>query len=358
MPRFLDKTAINAQCLNAKALMQYFTAENMNISSMHSETVSEALKNKTFLNLVKVWPWRFWRLRLTIQYFRSYDIVFYPNADIADIIGLKIRRFFGMKSKMITTLEGLVGNEQREKLYSNIVGHPVFCQRIPKEHLERTDYILHNADCIIAISPFLAKIGMSTFGDKFIVLPLGIDTSIFYNQEPRTKNIRPQVVSAGSLEKNKRPHVFVDLAKKYPQSDFIWYGDGVLRRDLVADCRKNNISNLSFPGSLQNKALATAFRMANIFVLPSKSEGVPKVTQEAAACGLPVILFGFYEAPSVIDKLNGFVVWSDSELIEKVGLLLDSPSISLTQGKMGAKMGKQWDWKIVAKLWEKQITNI
>jgi len=97
-------------------------------------------------------------------------------------------------------------------------------------------------------------------------------------------------------------------------------------------------------------------RNSDIFIMPSKSEGVPKVTQEAAACGLAQVIFGFYEAPSVIDGINGFVVWEDSRFIECVGELIESPGLAEKFGKSGAEMAKDlWDWNKVAPQWEQTI---
>ncbi len=70
-----------------------------------------------------------------------------------------------------------------------------------------------------------------------------------------------------------------------------------MRRSLILETDKMGIKNLSFPGGASPEALAEQFRTCSLFVL-LHAEGVPKVAQEAAACGLPIVLNGFYEARS------------------------------------------------------------
>jgi glycosyltransferase involved in cell wall biosynthesis len=227
---------------------------------------------------------------------------------------------------------------------------------VSPEVLRCADEILQSADHVIAISPFLARMGKHRYGDKFSALPLGIDTSLFCPPAEKNRG-RMRVVSAGRIELHKRPELFLTMAENFPQADFIWYGEGSLRHALLEEARSRKLENVSFPGSLLPSQLADEFRRADLFVMPSKSEGVPKVTQEAAACGLPMVLFGFFEAPSVINGDNGFVVWDDNEFFERVSTLVGSPGLCEVMGKRGAQMSLAWSWEVVAPQWEAEILN-
>ena len=103
---------------------------------------------------------------------------------------------------------------------------------------------------------------------------------------------------------------------------------------------------------------ATKFRAADVFVLPSPPAGVPKVAQESAACDLPVILFGYYEAPSVVDGRNGYVVWSDRELERRLEELLQHPEKRKELGRRGAEMAKEWNWDMLAGRWEDKVRRL
>jgi glycosyltransferase involved in cell wall biosynthesis len=95
-----------------------------------------------------------------------------------------------------------------------------------------------------------------------------------------------------------------------------------------------------------------------MFVQTSWAEGVPKVVQEAAACGLPIVLFGFYEAPSVQHDVNGYVAWSDEELTRDVGALLDDPGRRQQMGAESARLARAWNWDAVAPEWEAKILEV
>jgi hypothetical protein len=84
---------------------------------------------------------------------------------------------------------------------------------------------------------------------------------------------------------------------------------------------------------------------------------VPKVTQEAAASGLAQIVFGFYEAPTVIHGTNGFVVWTDEELFDRLAQLLADADLTETMGRAGRRIAEAWSWEVVAPKWEARIID-
>jgi glycosyltransferase involved in cell wall biosynthesis len=149
----------------------------------------------------------------------------------------------------------------------------------------------------------------------------------------------------------------LDLARRYPEADFVWYGEGELRRPLADEAARRGLRNLSFAGPLAPSALAEAFRKAEILVLPSLSEGVPRITHEAAASGLAQVIFGFYEAPTVADGINGTVVWSDEELERRLGELLADRERTRAMGMAGVEMARAWTWSRLAPLWQEAITS-
>lgn len=357
VPTLVDANNLNAQVNNARAILAEWDVPGWRVDTLAYNEPEQRVAENPHVRIIKLWRRHAWYAHLFLRYLRPYDLIFYPGVYPMDTAGLRWRRRLGFKAPVVVTLEGLLGNSQREAEYSAIAGHPVYCQHVPEEALARVDERNRGADHIIAISPFLTRMGKTRFGDKFSVLPLGINPTFYYYEAHRQQR-RLKVVSAGGVKANKRPELFLELARRYPQADFIWYGEGDMRTALTAEAGRRRLANLSFPGALPPSLLGDAFRAADIFVMPSMSEGVPKVTQEAAACGLAQVIFGYYEAPSVIDGQNGFVAWNDEAFMDKVGELIDNPSLVESFGKAGAEMARAWDWTVVARQWRERLIEI
>lgn len=357
VPTLVDSTNHNAQVLNARAILAGWDAPGWRVAAHSYGEPDPRVAANAQVHVTRLWRRHAWRVHYLLRYLRPYGLVFYPGITWMDAAGLRWRGRLGMSAPVVATLEGLAGDAAREADYTAVAAHPVYCQQASQEVLRHIDAQLAMSDHVIAISPFLARMGEHRYGKKFSTLPLGVDTGTFFPTQ-RPANARPRVVCAATLIMRKRPDLFAELAHRHPLADFVWYGEGPHRAEVEAIMRERNLKNLSLPGPLPPERLADALRSADVFVLPSNSEGVPKVTQEAAACGLPQVIFGFYEAPTVIDGRNGFVAWNDETFVEKAGELIDNPALAATMGRAGAEMARSWDWAVVAPQWRARLLEI
>lgn len=354
--QYADLHNNNPQVLNTRALLSRFSDERYEWLVPHFGIPDPALAAHPDVKLIKLWPWRFWQLHKCLLYQAKVDAIFYPGPYWFDDWGLRLRRLCRRRVPIIATLEGLAGNDAWAREYSAWAGHPVYCQYVEPGLLARIDRIKKEADHVIAISPFLARMGAQRYGDKFSEIPLGINGEVFHARA-RVEPERFRVVGVGSFQSRKRPEIFIEFAEKFPGCDFIWYGEGEKRQVLINQAQKRRLENVKYPGPVANSDLGDIFRQSNLFVLPAISEGVPKVSQEAAACGLPVVCFGFYEAPSVVDGENGFVVWDDDALFARAGELIADAHLARRMGERGAEMAKEWDWRLVASRWEYKVRD-
>jgi len=353
MPRLLDRDQKNAQNLNAKSLLPYLS-DRLDIISFGYGEVDEGISKRC--KIIQLLRSRLFQYQILIRYLFPCDAIFYPGHEWYDAWGLKIRKLLKIPGVVISTLEGIPWlDASQKKELEEAVGHEIHSQSFSasKYYLQ----VLSMADHVVAISPFLAVVGKYLFGNKFTVIPLGLSNAIFFPEDSDEEKARPIIICAGTIYELKRPGSFVALAEAIPTASFAWYGGGrgQLKEQLQEYIQDKKINNIDFKGDVSPDELAGALRGADLFVLPSRSEGVPKVSQEAAACGLPIVLFGHYESPSLVNGENGLQVWDDDELLEAVSGLMNDPIKRVEMGQKGSEMAKKLSWDSVAPRWVDKI---
>lgn len=356
VPRWMDQRNTNAQNSNARALLSRFSDARARWTAVCSHK-TEAAPLPGAIEMIPLSSSRFWTYRLALAYQRQCDAIFYPGPHWADEFGITARRWLRKRAPVIATIEGIIAGSEALQQLSTVAAHPVYSQPGVDQVIPRIRWMYETCDHIIAISPFLARAAKTLYGDKVSCLPIGVESNIFHARN-RHEPERLRVVGCGTVKSSKRPEIFLDLAARYQHADFVWFGDGRLRQELVLASERRKLNNLRFAGALTPESLADEFRHSSLFVLPSQAEGVPKVTQEAAACGLPVVLLGFYESPSVVHQANGLVAWSDQELIDGVGILLNDGDARRRMGQRGAEMAKAWTWDSIAPRWEDLVIRL
>lgn len=146
----------------------------------------------------------------------------------------------------------------------------------------------------------IKELGVDDPGEKLITVTNGVDIPERISEQLRNKvraefSLTPEtpvVLGAGRLTYQKNFSVLVDAAKivkeKVPGVKFIVGGEGELRADLEDQIAKLNLEDtVLLPGNIMN--LPEMMQSADLFVLPSKYEGLPLVLLEAMASGLPAV---------------------------------------------------------------------
>ena len=91
------------------------------------------------------------------------------------------------------------------------------------------------------------------------------------------------------------------ILRKLPQVQLDVVGDG----SAMAECRAvvkdlELVGDVNFFGKLTQEDTLVRMQGADLFCLPSSSEGFPKVVVEALACGLPVVTTGVSVLPELL----------------------------------------------------------
>jgi glycosyltransferase involved in cell wall biosynthesis len=161
---------------------------------------------------------------------------------------------------------------------------------------------------------------------RFFFCPYPIDNDFFAAGAQQARLRRNEVRSrygipldlvlllfVGKLLPRKRPQDLLaaleKLQPKRPSLGAVFAGDGELQSSLEAEIRRRGIKNTFLVGFRNQTELPEVYAIADIFVLPSEHEPWGLVTNEAMACGLPVILSNMTGASAdlVSEAENGFV---------------------------------------------------
>jgi glycosyltransferase involved in cell wall biosynthesis len=184
-----------------------------------------------------------------------------------------------------------------------VVGSDVLCVDDHAGRRRRSVDALGGADHVIAVSRDLAARAVTLGVDpgRLSVVYNGVDTDLFRpgpKDEARQRvgytSGDPLLVFAGNLVPVKGLDVLLDalatLAGRGRPFRCVLIGDGPLRDALGRRAARLGLAGrVRFTGSRPLEELPSWYRAADLFVLPSRSEGVPNVLLEAASCGTPFV---------------------------------------------------------------------
>lgn len=204
-----------------------------------------------------------------------------------------------------------------------------------------------------AITDFVRRDLESRGYSSEYILPVGVDTSFFV--PPRTRqNPAPVVLFAGTMIERKGAHLVVEAARRIPEAQFRMVGAGRdgFEEKLREQVRESAITNVQFLGPQPQARLVEIMQQSDLFLLPSRMEGIPKVTLEAAATGLPCVVFRDYETPSVIDGKTGFQVATFEQMVDRLRCLVQNAALRLEMSAAAVLHARSFDWNVVAPHWQ------
>jgi glycosyltransferase involved in cell wall biosynthesis len=153
-------------------------------------------------------------------------------------------------------------------------------------------WVLRRADAVLTVSEALTR-RAADFGVEACTVPNGVDYD-YWSALPRSDSGRPVVVTVGRLHPVKGQDVLVEafarVAASLPDAELHLIGDGEEHAALEELVWKRDIERqVRFLGRLERDEVRDALAQASLFVLPSRSEGLPLALLEAMAVGVPVV---------------------------------------------------------------------
>ena len=187
--------------------------------------------------------------------------------------------------------------------------------------------------------PLLQSFGVPA--DKIKVIPsLYLDLERF---RPIDVDKRFDVMLCGRLVVNKRFDLVIDalgkLRERGRKATVHLVGEGPLKQALMEKAVVEGVCDWieHTPFLATADDLARAYNEARVLVCASTSEGGPRVTCEAMACGTPVISTPVGVMGQLIDDgESGYLFdWDVSVLAERIATLLDDASLARHLGERG-----------------------
>jgi len=186
-----------------------------------------------------------------------------------------------------------------------------------------------------------------------ISFPTWTDIETFFRSGANRGNDFPNaILFVGIVTPLKGIHYLINafsfIAEEFRQSRLIIIGkeENVgYADDLRQQIGKLGLENrVRFIGHQSQAELAFRMSEAAVLVLPSKSEGLPRVIIEAMATGTPVIASRVGGIPELIkDGVNGFLIPPGDEqaLAEKLRWVLSNPDKARAMGHAGRSFAQQ-----------------
>jgi glycosyltransferase involved in cell wall biosynthesis len=202
--------------------------------------------------------------------------------------------------------------------------------------------VLHQANAIVTTSQHL-KTHITEMGvcpDKIHVVSRGVDPARFCPGDKSEARRRlgipeqvPMLLWVGRMVPVKGLDVLLQASSLLRGQSLVFrlylVGDGVLRSALEEECRARGLADVvSFLGSVLPEDLGDWYRAADLTVLPSRSEGVPNVLRESAACGTPFVASRVGGIPEIAEEPPDRLVPP-----EDPGALAQAITLSLREGK-------------------------
>ena len=182
--------------------------------------------------------------------------------------------------------------------------------------------------------------------------------------ESELQEERRYVLWVGSFRDVRRPELFIELASRLPQYEFVMVGGPWTSQESMFDemkVRAERVPNVHLTGAVPYREVGKYFAGAKVFVNTSSIEGFPNTYLQAWCRGVPVI--ATFDADALISRygLGKFCANLD-ELTAGVESFMEDDSLRVAIGQAAARyvrehhgldaVAAQFD-KLFTQLWRK-----
>jgi len=200
------------------------------------------------------------------------------------------------------------------------------------------------ADAITAVSRSAAE-RYRSLGFNVIHVPNAIDPADLPVEG--TRFFERQVVYCGRLSREKGVDLLIEAIKRI-DANLVVVGGGPLERELRELARGN--PRVSFTGPLPRGEALKLVKGSDVFVLPSRHEGLSTALLEAMAMGVPVVATRVGGNPELVEHgETGLLVEPEpGQLAGAISLLLEDRDLAKRLAENAAKIAREkYSWPVV-----------
>lgn len=239
--------------------------------------------------------------------------------------------------------------------------HGLGSQRVPEwvstTHLRTVGKWSYNtADTVFCYTPTererLRDLGVTS---RIDVIRNGIDTRRFSPDGETVTQVAdtegPSVLFVGRLVEGKCPHdvlaAFEQVLDSVPDATLFFAGGGPLRDGLHdATVEAGLDDSVVFLDHVPYQVMPGVYRAADLLVLASRAEGMPRTVLEALSCGTPVVSTQLAQIVPLVEQAGETVpVGAVDELSAAITSILGDPDRQNRLGEVGRELiTDQYDW--------------
>jgi len=209
------------------------------------------------------------------------------------------------------------------------------------------------ADLICAVSNFTKNKIVQHYGinpDKVHVVHNAVEFTSSRVKKPVIGNNEKVVLFLGRITLQKGPDYFVEAAKKVlekePNTRFVVAGTGDMLPKMIEMAAERGLGNkMLFAGFLSGADIDRAYKMADLYVMPSVSEPFGITPLESMRNGTPVLISKQSGVSEVINHCLKVDFWDIDEMANKMIAVLRHAPLHSCLGEEGGKEVTKFNWE-------------
>lgn len=209
--------------------------------------------------------------------------------------------------------------------------------------------------------------------EKVVMLPNGVDTTLFTPREPDTSLARefglpettPIILYAGTHGEAHGLEIALDAAERVGDAAlFLLVGSGSAKPRLVADASRRGLANVRFLDPMPPERLARLYgnayaALSTLRPTPLLESARPAKIFAAMAAAKPVVYSGGGEGAELVRRADAGLVTPAGDaaaLAEAISRLIDDRELAASLGEHGrAFVVREFEWSVLVRRWLDEV---